>query len=364
MAAVPLVRALMEGNPGLRIVVTTTTATGAATVDRMLGGAVTHAFFPYDLGPFVRAFLRRFSPRLLIVLETELWPNTFAQCRAAGVRVLLANARLSAGSLRGYRMLAPLARDIVNHVDCIAAQGEADAARFRALGAHPAQLRVTGSLKFDLVPPPSLHEQAEVLRRTFGVNRPVLMLGSTRDGEERLLFEAVGRLREKFPRLLVVLAPRHPERFEEVAALCAEEGFEVACYSRHDPCREETAIYLVDVMGELPRFYAAADVAFVGGSLLPYGGHNVLEPASLGTPVLSGPHTHNFDEICRLLSAAGALVVVADVDALVTAAADWLGDSNERDRVGRMAQEVVRSHRGATARTLDLIRAYLSVAEP
>ncbi|MEQ8660117.1 MAG: 3-deoxy-D-manno-octulosonic acid transferase, partial [Gammaproteobacteria bacterium] len=144
-----------------------------------------------------------------------------------------------------------------------------------------------------------------------------------------------------------------------VAALCAEQGFAVARFSRHDPCDADTAIYLVDVMGELPRFYAAADVAFVGGSLLPFGGHNVLEPASLGTPVLSGPHTHNFDEICALLSAAGALVVVADSAALVHAAGCWLRDSNERDRVGRVAEDVVRAHRGATARTLELIRARL-----
>ncbi|MEQ8659364.1 MAG: glycosyltransferase N-terminal domain-containing protein, partial [Gammaproteobacteria bacterium] len=200
MAAVPLVRALREDLPERRIVVTTTTATGAATVRRMLGDGVTHAYFPYDLPPVVRAFLRRFRPRLLIVLETELWPNTFVACRAAGVSVLLANARLSARSLAGYRLLAPLARDIIARVDCIAAQGEADAERFRALGANAAQLCVTGSLKFDLVPPPSLREQAEVLRRTFGVNRPVLMFGSTRDGEEPLLLDAVRQLREEFPR--------------------------------------------------------------------------------------------------------------------------------------------------------------------
>ncbi|MEQ8234483.1 MAG: lipid IV(A) 3-deoxy-D-manno-octulosonic acid transferase [Gammaproteobacteria bacterium] len=359
MAAVPLVRALREHRPGLRIVVTTTTTTGADTVRRMLGDSVTHAYFAYDLPPFVRAFLQRFRPHLLVVLETELWPNTFAACRAAGVAVLLANARLSARSLRGYQLLAPLARDIVADIDCIAAQGDTDAARFRALGARRAQLCVTGSLKFDLVPPPSLREQAEVMRRTFGVNRPVLMFGSTRDGEEVLLLEAVRQLAREFASLLVILAPRHPERFDEVAALCVEQGLEVARYSHDDDCTPATAIYLVDVMGELPRFYAAADVAFVGGSLLPYGGQNVLEPAALGTPVLSGPHTHNFAEICALLRDAGALVVVEDVDALVAGAGHWLRDSNERDRVGRIAEGVVRTHRGATARTLELIESRL-----
>lgn len=359
MAAFPLIRALQQERDDLAIVVTTTTVTGAANVQRTLGDSVLHVYFPYDLPFILRRFIETFRPRILVILETELWPNTVAVCKQRGIKLVLANARLSQASLRGYAALAPLSRSMVSSFDCIAAQGGRDGERFLELGARPGRLEVTGSLKFDLVPPASLREQAEVLQRTLGVNRPVFMLGSTRDGEERILFDAVDELIAEFHDLLVVLAPRHPERFEEVTTLCAEHGYQVVRYSSGEPCSAETRIYLVDVMGELPRFYAAADIAFVGGSLLPFGGHNVLEPASLGIPVLCGPHTHNFAEICGLLRDAGALTVVPDVASLVAAARRWLADSNERDRVGQLGRETVRQHRGATTRTLTLIRRYL-----
>lgn len=359
MAAFPLIRALQQERPDLSIVVTTTTTTGAASVARSLGDSVQHVYFPYDLPSMLRRFIRTFHPRVLIILETELWPNTIAQCRQHGIHVILANARLSQVSMRGYGVLPSLSRELVRGFDCIAAQGMRDGERFRALGAEADKIVITGSLKFDLVPPASLREQAEVLRRTLGVNRPILMFGSTREGEEELLLDAAAELTIGFPSLLFILAPRHPERFDEVAALCSARGHRVVRYAAGGPCTEETNIFLVDVMGELPRFYASADIAFVGGSLRPFGGHNVLEPASLGVPVLCGPHTHNFAEICRLLEAAGALVVVDDVPSFVAAARRWLGDSNERDRVGQIGRDTVRQHRGATGRTVDLIRRYL-----
>lgn len=363
MAAVPLVRAFQQAWPHLPIVVTTTTATGAATIVRTLGDSVTHCFFPYDLPCILRRFLHRVRPRALILLETELWPNTLRACRDAGIPVVLVNARLSPRSLRGYNALAPLSRAVLRDIDCIAAQGQGDADRFFQLGASPDQVCVTGSLKFDLIPPPSLREQAEVLRRLLGVNRPILMLGSTRDGEEALLLDALGRLREEFPRLLVVVAPRHPERFEDVAGLLENAGHQVTRFSRGDACAPEDSVFLLDAMGELLRFYAAADVAFVGGSLLPFGGHNVLEPASVGIPILSGPYTHNFTEICQLLIGTGALQVVHDAEGFVAAARYWLRDSNERDRVGRRGQQLVHQHRGATGRTMDLISARLLAVE-
>lgn len=359
MAAFPLVRALQQERPDLAIVVTTTTVTGAASVARSLGESVLHVYFPYDLPWVLRRFVRTFRPRVLIILETELWPNTIDLCRRRGLRLILANARLSQASMRGYGLLPSLSRELVSGFDCIAAQGMRDRERFLALGAEPEKVEVTGSLKFDLVPPASLREQAEVLRRTLGVNRPILMLGSTREGEEGLLLDATAELLIDFPNLLLILAPRHPERFDEVAALCSTRGHRVARYAAGDICTERTSVFLVDAMGELPRFYAAADIAFVGGSLRPFGGHNVLEPASLGIPVLCGPHTHNFAEICRLLEAAGALVVVDDVRSFVAAARRWLKDSNERDRVGQIGRDTVRQHRGATGRTVDLIRRHL-----
>lgn len=359
MAALPLLRALWAERPDLAVVITTTTTTGAATVQRTLGESVTHVYFPYDLPWILRRFLQRFRPAVLIVLETELWPNLMHECRRRTVRVVLVNGRLSAASARGYAVFGPLTRRLLESFDGIAVQGARDAERFRALGAPAARMCMTGSLKFDLVPAASLREQAEVARRTLGVNRPVLMFGSTREGEEVLLLTAVMQLLEDFPTLLVLLAPRHPDRFDEVAALCRERGHDVVRYSSGVECGARTRIFLVDAMGELPRFYAAADVAFVGGSLLPFGGHNVLEPAALGVPVVVGPHTFNFTEICHLLDLAGALEVAPDIEALVRITRRWLGDSNERDRVGQRGRETVAQHRGATARTLEMVRRFL-----
>ncbi|MGE4616390.1 MAG: lipid IV(A) 3-deoxy-D-manno-octulosonic acid transferase [Gammaproteobacteria bacterium] len=360
MAAVPLIRALMDNFDEAGILVTTTTPTGAETIKRMLGEDIQHVYFPYDLPHIVRRFLERFVPMIFVVLETELWPNTFASCVSRSIPIVLANARLSERSLKSYARLPWLSQQIIRSVDFIAAQTEQDRDRFIALGAAPERIQVFGSVKFDLDLPPSLHEQAEALRRQLGVNRPILMAGSTRDGEERIVVEAFNMIGKRLKGLLLVLAPRHPERFDEVAEMCRERGLAVVRCSTRAYCSDETEVYLVDAMGELPRFYAASDVAFVGGSLLPYGGHNVLEPASLGTPVLVGPHTHNFSEICRILEVGGALQVVSDGDELARAAFDWLVDSNERDRIGSTGAEIVRQHRGATKRTVELIRGVLN----
>ncbi len=352
MAAAPLVRALQERLPQVPILLTTSTATGADCAARVFGGAVRHAFFPFDLPGAVARFLEHFTPCVLVVMETELWPNTFAACGARGVPIVLANARLSARSLAGYQRFATLSRELVRGIDHIAAQGADDAARFVALGAESARIAVIGSLKFDVDLPPSIHEQAAAVRRLLGESRPILIAASTRDGEEALLLDAFARLRAALPDILLILVPRHPERFDEVAELCAARGLDTVRRSRAPGCGGETQVYLVDSMGELPRFYAAADLAFVGGSLLPFGGHNVLEPAMLGRPVLVGPHTFNFSDIVRLLEQAGVLRVVEDAERLAAAARAWLEDSNERDRVGRLARDIVHRHRGATQRTV------------
>ncbi|MBK8960926.1 MAG: lipid IV(A) 3-deoxy-D-manno-octulosonic acid transferase [Proteobacteria bacterium] len=356
MAAVPLVRALQEQCDGTSILLTTTTATGAQTVTRMLGDSVQHAYFPYDLPGAVRRFVDHFRPRILLVMETELWPNTFAVCHRRGLPIVLANARLSARSMRGYQRVAALSRDIVRSIDHIAAQTSDDAARFIALGADARRLAVIGSLKFDLDLPPSVHEQAAAVRRELGINRPILMAASTREGEEALVLDALADIAAQLPHVLLLLVPRHPERFDEVAQLCASRGLRFRRRSQSSQCDDRDQVYLLDSMGELPRHYAAADVAFVGGSLLPFGGHNVLEPAVLGRPVLVGPHTFNFTEIVRLLQEAGALKVVADAQGLAQAALAWLRDSNERDRVGGLARDIVHRHRGATHRTVGVVR--------
>jgi 3-deoxy-D-manno-octulosonic-acid transferase len=359
MAAVPLIRSLHEEFADASLLVTTTTPTGADVIARVLGDAVRHVYFPYDLPWVLERFFARFRPLLLIVIETELWPNAFALCRARGVPIVLANARLSARSLRAYRRVPPLSHALVRAIDHIAAQTAQDAERFVRMGADPARVAVIGSLKFDLDLPASVREEAEALRHLLGVNRPLFMAASTRAGEEPIVLEAFTLLKARMEHLLLVLAPRHPERFDDVAQLCADAGHTVLRRSGRGLCDAAIDVYLVDTMGELPRFYAAADVAFVGGSLLPFGGHNVLEPASLGTPVLVGPHTYNFSEIVRLLQEAGALRVVADAGALAEAAYAWLADSNERDRIGGIGRELVRLHRGATHRTLGVVRGLL-----
>ena len=360
MAAVPLVRALHEQFDGIAILLTTTTATGAETVARMLGDSVQHVYFPYDLPRVVQRFLKHFQPRILLVMETELWPNTFAVCHQAGLPIVLANARLSARSMRGYQRVACLSRSTVRIIDHIAAQTSDDAARFIALGAEPARIAVIGSLKFDLDLPASVHEQAAAVRRELGNNRSLLIAASTREGEEALVLDAFRDIERELPQALLLLVPRHPERFDEVAQLCASRGLRFRRRSQGRQCSAQDQVYVVDSMGELPRHYAAADVAFVGGSLLPFGGHNVLEPAVLGRPVLVGPHTFNFTDIVALLSAAGALVVVDDASQLAAAALRWLRDSNERDRVGHLAREVVHRHRGATHRTVGVVRDLLA----
>ncbi|MGR8918715.1 MAG: lipid IV(A) 3-deoxy-D-manno-octulosonic acid transferase [Gammaproteobacteria bacterium] len=359
MAAVPLVSELRARFPQLPVVVTTTTLTGADMVARRLGSGVTHRYFPYDLPFIVRRFLDHVAPRMLIVLETELWPHVIEQSRRRGIPVALVNARLSQRSLDNYRRVRPLSAWLVGMLDCVVAQSGADAARFRQLGVSEDRTSVSGSLKFDIDLPPSLLEQGEALRRALGASRPVLMLGSTREGEEAILLPALRALRQRYADLLVVIAPRHPERFREVRELFRDAGFAVASHSAGETCGPDTTVYLLDTMGDMVRFYAAADIAFVGGSLLPYGGHNVLEPAALATPVLSGPHTFNFAEISELLEAAGALEIVDGADGLVRQASRWLDDSNERDRVGRLGQALVARHGGATARTLERIAPFL-----
>ena len=355
LAAVPLVRALQETQAGVPILVTTTTMTGADAVLRMLGDSVTQVYFPYDLPWVLQRFFRHFRPRLLVVMETELWPNTFAMCRSKGVPIILANARLSARSLAAYRRLPAFSAAMVRTLDHIAAQTREDAERFIALGAEPGRIAVVGSLKFDVMLPPGVPEQAAAVHRALGIKRPLVIAASTRPGEEMIVLAAWRRVQAALPAPLLILAPRHPERFDEVADLCRRQGFSCLRHSQRTDCAPTVEVFLIDGMGELPRFYAAADVAFVGGSLLPFGGHNVLEPAVLGTPVVVGPHTFNFTEIVRLLADVGALVVVEDASQLAAALLNWLGDRNERDRVGNLGRDIVHRHRGATQRTVTVI---------
>lgn len=361
IAAGPIIGYLLEKRPDIPLLVTTTTATGAATVRQRFGSSVEHRYFPYDLPWVVRRYLRRINPRQLILMETELWPHLLRSCAANNIPVIIANARLSARSAARYARFPGVMTPLLGAIDCIAVQGSEDGDRFIALGAQRDAVVVTGSLKFDIELPPSVVESGEAIRRFLGVNRAVLMAGSTREGEEPLLLEAYSRLLETRPDLLLLIAPRHPERFDVVAELCQRAGFRMVRHSSAAACTPAVQVYLIDSMGELPAFYAAADVAFVGGSLVPRGGHNVLEPAALGIPVVVGMHTYNFSEIVRMLKSAGALVQVDDVDGLVRAVKRWIADGEVRDEAGAAGRRIVLDNRGATQR---LVLAIARTLEP
>jgi len=351
-AAEPLVRALLEKYPAHSLLVTTVTPTGSARVTALFGDEVAHVYAPYDLPGVVKRFFQRVRPQLAIVMETELWPNLFHTCRDRQVPLLLVNARLSAKSMAGYLRT-------LGNITEIAAQGDSDAQRFERLGAPPDRITVSGNLKFEQRIPPSLLERAEVLRRDWGTGRPVWVAASTHEGEDELLLEVFSQLGERYPDCLLVLVPRHPERFETVAELCRQRGLNILLRSEMRPCDADTRVFVGDTMGELMLFLAAADVAFVGGSLVPHGGHNLLEPAALGIPVVTGPHVFNFTEICELLLQAGACEKVDSVAALAATLGRWLGDANERHRVGEQGRAVVEKNRGALQTVLAMVDRHL-----
>jgi len=360
-AAIPLVNALRQRHPGRPLLITTITPTGSARVRALWGDAVHHVYLPYDLHGMVRRFLERVRPALAVVIETELWPNLFVACARAEVPVVIANARLSERSLRGYRWLGPLIRLALSGVRLIAAQSEADAARFRVLAGDDVRIEVSGNLKFDQPLPQASREEALGWRQACGA-RPIWVAASTHAEEEAAVLDAHQRLREAHPDALLLWAPRHPERFDAVAARVVEAGLVLRRRSLERSPDARCEVFLIDSFGELPGFLAAGDVAFVGGSLCDVGGHNLLEPAALGVPVLSGPYTFNFAEISALLKDVGALEIVADA-AQLASAIDWLlarpDQARARGRAGRLR---IDRERGALARTLALIDEVAGIA--
>lgn len=353
-ASAPLVKALSRDYPGITILITTMTPTGSATVHELFGAAVAHCYVPYDLPTAVWRFLNRSRPRLALIMETELWPNLFHQCHTRGVPLILANVRMSEKSARGYRRFAGLTRATLAGVSRVGAQTEADAERMRALGAT--QVEVTGSIKFEMDVPADLAARTAALRSAIG-KRPVWVAASTRVGEEEYVLDAFARLRERMPLLLLVLVPRHPERFETVARLCHQRGFAIERRSHgNKSVAPETAILLGDTMGELLLFHAAADVSYIGGSLVPFGGQNLLEAAAVGTPVVFGPHMFNFSEISRMTLERGAGRQVQDAAELASAVAGYLENPAVRNVAGEAGQRMVAENRGALAKTLELVR--------
>ncbi len=358
-AAAPLIRALLDRYPELPLAITTTTPTGSQRVRELFGNEVFHTYAPFDLPFAVKRFLTGVRPRLVVVMETELWPNLFHYSHLRNIPLIVANARLSRRSAHGYARIPWLIGPTLDEVTLIAAQGQLDAERFLSLGLDEGKLQVTGSIKFDIKLPASLLEQAEVLRRDLGTDRPVWIAASTHEGEDEQILDTFDQLRHVLPNALLVLVPRHPERFAKAAELARDHGHKVRLRSERKPCAAEVAVFVGDSMGELPLFYAAADVAFVGGSLIPHGGHNPLEPAALGVPVLFGPHMFNFEEIAELLLEAGAARQIADKELLAANLLDWLQDANGRDDAGARGRRAVDANRGAMQRLLALIEGQL-----
>ena len=363
-AAIPLARALLDQDPSRLFLMTTTTPTGRRRVIDGAGPSVRHCYVPYDLPGSVRRFLQRTRPRLAIIMETELWPNLLHACRRDSVPVLLANVRMSERSAQRYAWVPALTHEMLSNVSWIAPQTEADALRLVEMGAQGDRLRICGNIKFDVDIPAGLPVEAERLRRSWGARRRVWIAASTHHGEEEQVLDAFAQVRRTFPDCLLLLVPRHPERFQAMAALCRTRGYAVRMRSDRPPPPSETSldcdIFVGDTMGELGLFYAASEVAFVGGSLMPIGGHNALEPAALGCPVLNGPHVFNFVDIDRRLIEIGAARRVDTAAELATAVVHWLTDEDARRAAGERARDFVEANRGAVGRIVALARESMS----
>jgi len=364
-ACAPLVSALYQRHPGVPLTVTTVTPTGAARARALYGNIAQVRYLPFDLPGAVRRFFARVQPQLAVIFETELWPNLYRECGRRRVPLVLASARISARSLGRYRRVGALFRETLARTAVVAAQAPGDAERFRALGADPASTHVTGNIKFDFELPADIGARGAELRAQYAAARPLWVAGSTHGGgEEQAVLAAHERVRSGHPAALLVLAPRHPPRFDEVAQALARQGISFVRRSAPDAADQAAhcAVLLLDSLGELLGFYAAADVAFVGGSLVPVGGHNLLEPAALGIPVLTGPNTFNSAEIARLLLARGAAEVVTDAAGLGTRVSELLADPQARARMGAAGRASVDGNRGALAKLLALIEPLLAAS--
>src|SRR6185312_11864118 len=361
-AAAALVTALRDRYPQTPVLVTTFTPTGAARARALFRGVAEVRFLPFDLPGSVRRFLDRARPRLAVIIETELWPNLYRQCRFRRIPLVIASARLSRRSIDRYRRLGALFRETVSGGVVVAAQGEGDAERFRALGAAAERTHITGNLKFDIKLPADITELGNALRGQYAPSCALWVAGSTHGGmEEEAVLAAQRHVAAVHSGALLVLAPRHPNRYGEVASWLQRQGiaFRRRSQSAAHDARDAFTVLLLDTLGELLYFYAAADVAFVGGSLAPVGGHNLLEPAALGLPVLTGPNNANGEDVARLLLESGAAAIVHDGAELGSRVAELLADRVRRVEMGARARAAVDRNRGALDKLLGLIHSLL-----
>lgn len=349
-AAAPLVEKFLAQTPAPPLLMTCMTPAGRATLEQLFGARVTVRYLPYDLGGAMRLFLRKAQPRVGIIMETELWPNLVRASQRAGIKLFLVNARLSARSARGYRKLAALARATLGGFEAVAAQTQADAARLLELGAR--SVAVSGNLKFDIDPPATQLELGRMFRQRIG-NRPVWLVASTREGEERLVLDAFAKSAPT--EALLVLVPRHPQRFDEVAALAKSSGLSLQRRSGGEAVQASTRVWLGDSLGEMFAYYQAADCALIGGSLLPYGGQNLIEACAVGCPVILGPHTENFKQAAEDAIAQGAAVRVENAESWAGEAVRLMQDGAARQRMGEAGKAFTAAHKGAAGRVWALL---------
>jgi 3-deoxy-D-manno-octulosonic-acid transferase len=356
IAAAPMIRALLQRYPQLPITVTCMTPTGSERIQALFANEprIQHCYLPYDLPCAAARFLDRVQPKLAVIMETELWPNHIHQCAKRGIPVALANGRLSERSARGYGRFSKLTAPMLAEMSFFAIQTETEAQRFRDLGARPETVEVTGSIKFDLtIDPQQLQRAAELRGQWQALERPVWIAASTHEGEDEVVLDAHRRLLASHPDALLILVPRHPERFNSVFELCQREGFTTVRRSTGANVDAQTSVLLGDTMGELLFLYALADSAFVGGSLVANGGHNLLEPAALAKPVISGPHLFNFLDIAAQLREAGALAEVDDAEGLAVEVQRLFELPRDAQRMAEAGLAVMRRNQGALQRLLD-----------
>lgn len=360
ISAIPLIKGLLLKHPTASLLVTTTTPTGSERVQvafkDILGKRIYHCYLPYDFPFAFHNFFSRLKPKLLIVMETELWPNLLHNCYRRHIPVVIINGRLSPLSVKRYRWLGSLMKEMSRPIQQVATQSEMDKERFISLGFDPQTVTNTGNIKFDFELPAYLLQEGEKLRHQLGQERFVWIAASTHEGEEIAVLKVYQALKAEFPQLLLFLVPRHPDRFEKVASLCEDAGLRIKRRSKKQMPESETDVYLGDTMGELLLFYAASDMAFVGGSLQPIGGHNLLEPAALGLPVLTGSYLSNFVEISQKLVTAGGTIVVQDALELEQQLKRLIADTHKRQLLGQNAKQVVQNNKGALEKVLALLK--------
>ena len=356
IAATPFIKALITKYPHKEIIITSTTPTGSAQVKKQFGNSVHHCYMPYDTPSFIKRFIKRAHITFCIFMETELWPNTLKICKQKSLPVMLANARLSERSMHGYLRFKKSTFNMMQCLSVVAAQSDADGKRFLKLGLPKEKLLITGNIKFDLTLPIDIHTQGKELRNNWHANdRPVFIAASTHDGEEIIILDAYQQLLKSHPNLLLILVPRHLERFDTVNTLCNAYKLKTVRHSTKETVTATTQVILGDTMGELLRLYATSDIAFVGGSLNDTGGHNLMEPAALGLPIISGPSLRNFAVMHNLLTEAQAICIVNNAEELSQNITNLIDNKPLQEQMGNAAKQVIEENKGAIAKNVEWV---------